>query len=56
MSVQEGVVALLVLIAALYSAWRLAPAQLRAWLRRLLGLRPPASKAGNCAECRERGH
>ena len=55
MSVQEWWVALLVLIAALYSVWRLAPAKLRAWLRRVLGLRPPDGKAGDCAACRERG-
>jgi hypothetical protein len=55
MNPQWWLVAPLVVAAALYAGWRLAPAALRARLRRALGLKPPATAPGAdaCANCRE---
>jgi hypothetical protein len=53
---QWWLVAPLVLVAALYAGWRLAPATLRARLRRALGLKPPAADAGACANCNDHKH
>jgi hypothetical protein len=53
---QWWLVAPLVLAAALYTGWRLAPARLRTRLRRTLGLKPPATSAGACANCSDHKH
>jgi len=56
MSSQWWIVAALVLGAALYAGWRLAPAILRGRLRRALGLKRPAPDTGPCAHCSEHKH
>lgn len=58
MNAQWWLVAPLVLAAALYAGWRLAPAVLRARLRRALGLKAPAKPAATdaCANCSDHRH
>lgn len=53
MNAQWIVVALVVVAAALYAAWRLMPGMLRLRVRRALGLRQPASTspATECERC-----
>ena len=56
MNAQWWLVAPVVLGAALYAAWRLAPGTVRARLRRALGMKAPAPATGECANCRDPRH